>query len=101
MIPRNRRLAHAGEAYDRLGVNVVNDVQKEEPDVLINLRLPLNVKIDCDNLYIERIKQNPKVKLTRSSVYREIFEAGVRKLMEEKTHERQSRPTIDQKVKET
>ena len=76
MIPRSHRLENYVEDVD-------TNVEEEEQQVMINLRIPMQLKIDCDNLYIERIKQNPKVRLTRSSVYREVFVAGVKKLMED------------------
>lgn len=58
---------------------VDSDIDSEEM-VYINLRIPMSVKLALDDLYIKRIKENPKVRFTRSKVYLEVFDAGLKTL---------------------
>lgn len=57
-----------------------DDGVEVEEMVFINLRLPMSIKLELDDLYIKRIKEHPKVRLTRSKVYLEVFEAGLKAL---------------------
>lgn len=69
---------------DMIKVDVMNirvlDDEDDETMVYINLRIPMSVKLRLDELYIKRIKENPKVRFTRSKTYLEVFDAGLKAL---------------------